>query len=225
MRKILDLIAKKKFSIVISLPKNDLALAKAAFESKIDALKVHLNVEHKASGTFFGSWQQEKEVIAQIIDAANVPIGLMPGTLSQMITSQELNEAKELGIDFVDCYDYDTPLWLYQTKITKMIALGKDFTFKDLRSLNDLNIDLIEASIIKPENYGQELTVKDIELYQSIVKSAKLPVFIPSQKKIKPEHLKVLKQIGVKGVLLGVISLGNTVDSFRENIEKFVDAI
>ena len=219
------LVNKKDFSIIISLPKNELALAKAAFEYKIDAIKVHLNVEHRASGTFFGSWREEKETVANIINAATVPVGLMPGTLTKMILPEELKDAISLGIDFIDCYDYDTPLWLYQSKVTKMIALGKDFTFKDIKALNRLKVNVIEASVIKPENYGQELTLKDIELYQSIVSYSQLPVFVPSQKKIKPEHLKMLHKIGVKGVLLGVISLGNTEASFRENIPQFIDAI
>ena len=44
-----QLMDQRKFTLVVSLPSNDLELAKAALEGGADAVKVHCNVWHRAS--------------------------------------------------------------------------------------------------------------------------------------------------------------------------------
>lgn len=49
-------IATGAFPIIVSLPRHDLDLAKAALAGGASAIKVHLNAHHRASGTTFGSY-------------------------------------------------------------------------------------------------------------------------------------------------------------------------
>jgi hypothetical protein len=53
-----EIFKTKKMVLIASLPKNDPALAKAAAAGGADMLKIHLNVEHAASGTKFGSFDE-----------------------------------------------------------------------------------------------------------------------------------------------------------------------
>ena len=55
-----EMIRQNKFSLVVSLPSNDLELAKAALEGGAQAVKVHCNVWHRASGHTFGSYAENK---------------------------------------------------------------------------------------------------------------------------------------------------------------------
>ena len=221
MTKISALFSQKDFLVIVSLPQNDFELALVAFSCAPDAIKVHLNVEHKASGTRFGGWAEEKNTIDQILRAATCPVGLMPGA-ETMITASELEAAQSAGIDFIDIYDFHMPPWMLNFPITKMIAVGSGYCFRDVKLLETLGADMIEASIVPSADYRQPLTVKDLEAYRLIVESTALPVVVPSQKKIEPSDIALLKQVGVKGVILGTISLGDTPESFQQQLPQFV---
>ena len=64
--------------LIVSLPRNDRDLARAAIDSGADLLKVHVNVHHRASGTAFGSLQEEMDRLNAILDL-HVPTGLVVG--------------------------------------------------------------------------------------------------------------------------------------------------
>lgn len=224
MPQLLDLVDQKEFVVLVSLPSNNIELAAAAYKAGADGIKVHLNVEHKASGTLFGSWAQEKDTIAAILSSVDCPVGIMPG--SQITaTVEELYDAARLGVDFLDIYDYDMPVWMMAARMSKMIAIGHDFQLADLQGLEKVGADLLEASIVPSSQYRQPLTVKDLEAYQAITAASELPVFVPTQKRIEPADLVVLRDLGVQGVILGTVSLGETADSFRERIPLYLNAI
>ena len=62
-----DLMADRKFVLVVSLPSNNLELAKAALEGGADAVKVHCNVWHRASGHTFGTYEENKAFLKDLI--------------------------------------------------------------------------------------------------------------------------------------------------------------
>lgn len=221
-RSLSELIQETGFGVVVSLPKNNLELAKAAFECGVDAIKVHANVEHKASGTRFGSWSEEKPVIDAILKLATGPVGIMPGA-AETLSPAELDDAADLGIEFLDIYDQDMPAWMLKSEIDKMIAIGHGYspdTFKGL--LQTGFATMIEASIIPSTSYGEPLKASDIAQYAAIVAMSTVPVVVPSQKRLVPSDLAILREIGVKGVILGTISIGSTPESFRENLPEFM---
>ena len=58
-----ELIEGNKFSLVVSLPSNNLELAKAALDGGAQAVKVHCNVWHRASGHTFGTYAENREFL------------------------------------------------------------------------------------------------------------------------------------------------------------------
>lgn len=220
MSQLSEILKKKEFIIAVSLPKHDITLAKTAMDYGADVIKVHANVHHKASGTHFGTWSQEKSIIQKIIQAVSIPVGLMAGA-EQTVSAPEMQEAIELGIDFIDIYDFHMPCWMLSVPIGKMIAVGEDFTVDEAQSLEDLGMDFLEASIIPASQYRTSLTARDITKYQLLVNATKRPVFIPSQKVMEPEHLSLFKEIGIQGVILGTIALGDTAAEFARRLPFF----
>ena len=100
-----DLMTDRKFVLVVSLPSNNLGLAKAALEGGADAVKVHCNVWHRASGHTFGTYAENKEFLRDLIAlCGDVPVGLVPGTSEAFITEAELRELEEMGLDFISAY-------------------------------------------------------------------------------------------------------------------------
>jgi len=66
-------------ALLVSLPENDPETAIAVQEAGADAIKVHLNCHHRASGTHFGPWQSERQRIGDIPSILQIPVGIVPG--------------------------------------------------------------------------------------------------------------------------------------------------
>lgn len=78
MGKLKQTLAQNGLSLFVSLPANDVRLAKAALEEGADALKVHFNVGHRASGNQFGPLGSYADVFGQIRAAFDGPFGVVP---------------------------------------------------------------------------------------------------------------------------------------------------
>src|SRR5690606_12862086 len=98
MNKLRHQLQNQPFSLLVSLPQNDPALARAAMRGGAQGLKIHINVEHHASGTHFGSWSEEKERIAAILEEAKeAPVGIVPGG-NPFASPAEFAEMAQMGI-------------------------------------------------------------------------------------------------------------------------------
>ncbi len=214
--------------LLVSLPHNDRELAQAAVAGGAQCLKVHLNVDHHASGTHFGSLKEEGPVIEQIVDLG-VPVGVVPGGGGAMVSRADMQRLDEMGIDFFDAYIHDIPRWMVEmdTSMSVMIALSyrqKESGF----SLDPYTTycDMIEASIIKPDGYGEPLTAEDLHLYQDIVAHyPDLPVVVPTQRKMTPEQIAETLAIGVRGILIGAIVTGHQATALEAATRRFREGL
>ena len=104
---LLDKLNEKKLTLIVSLPANDVELAKAAIEAGADMVKIHLNVEHRASKTRFGSLQEELENVKAIRDLCNthnISLGIVAGGHNE-IPMSEIDGIMENGFEFISLYD------------------------------------------------------------------------------------------------------------------------
>ena len=105
-----NVIEKNKFSLVVSLPSNDLGMAKAALEGGAQAVKVHCNVWHRASGHTFGTYAENRAFLRQLIElAGDVPVGLVPGGEEAFITPEERLELEAMGLKCFSAYSHRLP--------------------------------------------------------------------------------------------------------------------
>ena len=66
------------FPVIVSLARHDLDLAKAALDGGAYALKTHLNAYHRATGTTFGSFADERAFFEELAKLG-VPLLVMAG--------------------------------------------------------------------------------------------------------------------------------------------------
>lgn len=224
-----DLMADRKFVLVVSLPSNNLELAKAALEGGADAVKVHCNVWHRASGHTFGTYEENKAFLKDLIRlCGDVPVGLVPGTSEAFITEAELRELEEMGLDFISAYSQNLPSFVMDSrKITSAVAVGSDYTESTLDAVKDSDIEILECSVVRGEAYGQNLTCADLLCYSSIAKRTGKPCMIPTQKKIRPGDVKHLYRAGCRALMIGAVVTGQEPDPevFRETVQAFREAV
>ena len=218
--------------VVVSLPRNDPQLAEAALDGGAQCLKAHINVDHHASGTHFGTLTEEGPALERIV-SLEIPVGIVPGDGQAMASQTDMQCLDEMGIDFYDAYLHYMPQWMLQLDcyMSTMIALSyvqKDTGFS-LGAAEHYG-DMIEASVIQPDGYGQPLTDADLQLYEQIVtRYPQLPVVVPTQRRITPQQLPQLLEIGVQGIIIGAVVTGDqpttiehTTRSFREALDAAV---
>jgi len=218
-------ILKKSFSLVVSLPVNDPEMAAAAQENGADALKVHINVDHFASGTGFKSWKEEKKNISRILEAVSIPVGLLPGG-AKCATRDEVVEARDMGIDFIDAFAHYMPVYLWNIEnLGFMLAVNRDYPGEQVKALEFAGMDVLEATVLPREEYGKDLNMRDLSLYYQLARATRKPLVVPTQKKIRPEETSMLKKVGASGIIIGAIVTGGTVESVALATGKFREAI
>ena len=225
-----QMIETNKFSLVVSLPSNKLELAQAALDGGAQAVKVHCNVWHRASGHTFGTYAENREFLRQLIAlCGDVPVGLVPGGADAFISPEERLELEDMGLKFFSSYSQHLPCHMMESKkLTKMVAIDYTYTPSTLDAVRRSAIDVLECSVQPGENYGTDLNYADILRYSDLAAKSGKPCLIPTQRKIKPCEVKHLYEAGCKAVMIGAIVMGKEPDAetlkrvtaqFREAVE------
>ena len=224
-----DRISAQKFTLIVSLPSNDLDLAKAALDGGADAIKVHCNVWHRASGHSFGSYQENREFLKELICLCDdVPVGLMPGTDEAFITNEDRLELEEMGLSFTSAYQHHLPPFMMESrKLTNVVAIDYRYTDETLEAVRESQIQVMEASVMEGKDYGLPLEETDIRRYAEIVAKTGKPWVIPTQKYIQPTQVKDLHQAGCKAIMIGAVVFGQdpTPEELREAVRVYRQAV
>lgn len=222
----LSILKQAKPALIVSLPGNRADLARAAVECGADVIKVHMNVQHRASGLHFGAFSEEKAALAEIKAVSNgVPCGIVAGNCVEDV-ERDCHKAAELGYSFVSLYAAAAPVSVLSSPdMLKMIALAPGYTPEDIRQLPRIGADVLEASVMRPETYGQRLTVAELLEYAAIAEKSALPVVVPTQRAIRPEEIGPLASVGIAGIMIGAVVTGKDVESLRRSVSAFRSAI
>lgn len=211
--------------LIVSLPGNDPELATAAQAGGADMIKVHLNVTHAASGIHFGPLSEEKSAIEKILSSVDIPVGIMPGAAEQA-PIEDMIELEKMGIAFFDIYLSDMPAsYLELETMEPMAALGPGWSNDDVESVGDMGISMLEASIVEHGNYGNPLDGSDLQAYGVIANRFGGAVIVPTQKKIRPDEVQLLRRAGVSGIMIGKIVTGDSPSGIEAATAEFSAAI
>jgi len=218
-----DALVANRFPVAVSLSRHDMALALAAKDAGADAIKLHLNAYHRASGTTFGSFEEERPFFAEVA-SLGLPLLVMAG--QQIVpTTEEMTVMSEMGVEGFNVYFAHLRPHLLASRLRPMPAMADTSTDADLEKMNDLEGPIIEASITRFDDYGKPLDQADVQAFRDIASRSKAPVIAPSQKKFAPEDMQTLAEVGIAGVLLGVIVTGDTPETMRDRVSAITEAI
>ncbi|HZG13776.1 MAG TPA: hypothetical protein VE710_02040 [Candidatus Bathyarchaeia archaeon] len=216
----------RPFLLMVSLPQNDVELAKAAIEEGADGLKVHINAYHRASGNRFGPLSHYLEPFRAIRDLFDGPLGIVPGGSFHEVNPDEAKQFASLGIDFTSIYGHHLPPALLKLDgVASTFAIHDQFDLELLDAVKDFPMTALEASVIPGREYGTPLTFADLLKYRYLVKKAEIPVIVPTQRRITPADVPVLRETGIRALLVGAVAIGKTADEIKRSIAAFRQAI
>lgn len=219
----LSQVLAKSFSLMVSLPGNKPELAVAAVEAGAHSLKVHLNCHHHASQITYRSWSHERSALKEILASVKVPVGIVTGETEQP-SEADWEEILAAGFDFWDLFARFTPPRYLALPLGRMVAVDFSWTPELMADLAAFGVQVIEGSVVPKTDYGTPLSLVDMATYARLVRSCSMPVLIPSQKRLLPEDVGRLRQLGVAGVTIGAIVTGLEVATLRPATEAFAQA-
>ena len=211
-----------EFPVIVSLARHDLDLAKAAIGAGAFAIKVHLNAYHRATGTTFGSFSEERPFYEKLA-TLGVPLLVMAGQ-EKVPSAEEMDALADLGFEGFNIYFSDLQPHLLKSRLRPMPALGEKSTDEDLDRIIAIPEAMMEASVASFADYGKPLNETDLARYREITTKAGIPVIAPSQKRFTPDDMPKLKAAGIAAPLLGVIVTGTTVDSLEAAVRPIVES-
>jgi hypothetical protein len=218
-------------ALLVSLPANEPELALAAAEAGAQGLKVHLNMQHGASGTRFGSLDEEAAAISAVV-AVGLPVGVVPGDAAGAVGATDVQRLAEMGLDYVDLYLAAMPAWLLQDcPLGLMAAIGHtDLSVASrLRAVAEHPaIQMIEASWVPHTGYGTALSAADVCDYTRVVEAMSRrhkPVVVPTQRAIAITDLPVLAAAGVRAILIGAVVTGADASGVAATTRRFRKAL
>lgn len=228
MNQLRSRLDEHSWTLLVSLPKNDPALARAALRAGARGLKVHINVEHFASGTHFGTLEEERAALTEICGLAKqhgANVGIVPGASGNFASEADFAELAQIGIDYFDAYPSDAPAWtLTQTHLDVMLAAYHGCNFEEFATLEEMGMELCEASILPHEEYGKPLTALDLARYSYLDELLSVPIIVPSQKKVVPADIPALQKTGARGLLIGAIVTGREESTLEAAVRAFTGA-
>lgn len=220
--KLKKLLCSEKMSVIVSLPENRMDLAQAAIDAGADALKFHINVSHRASGNEFKDAEYYTEMFKEVRRTFTGPIGIVIGDEIEKVLGANTKQLKELGFNYYSLYAKDIgSKMLLQDDLECTVAVDDKFCHEWIKGIESFNIQAVELSIVNKEDYGKPLNFEDLISYKSYRENTKLPLVVPSQKKLVPEDLIILREIGINAVMLGAVTIGHTIESIFETVSRF----
>jgi hypothetical protein len=208
--------------LLVSLPRNDLVLARAAIDAGADLLKVHVNVHHRASGTRFGSLDDEDDALRGIL-ALGAPVGIVPGE-DEMVTPADLPRLRRFA--FIDAYMTRLPLFLYDAGVPVIPAIPHDYPAGALGSLAALPGAWLEAALVAPEGYGTHPVADDLVALAHVGAVTRRRMIVPTQRRMRPEDLPRYFAIdAVWAIMIGAIVTGRTARGLGKATAAFRRAV
>ena len=207
------------FPIIVSLARHDLDLAKAALDGGAYALKTHLNAYHRATGTTFGSFAEERPFF-EALSRLGCPLLVMAGQVT-VPSAGEMDALADLGFEGFNVYVDHIQPHLLTSRLRPMPALSATSTPDDIKQIAALPGCVVEASIMPFDRYRTAMTEADLERYAAVVDAVDVPVIVPSQLALTPQDAIRLREAGIAAPLLGAIVTGDTPRSMLQSVRQF----
>lgn len=226
MGKLLSQIYQGRFILIASPAANSLELALVAQEAGADAIETHLNHETSQGGGAFGSIDLEEQPLKDITSSLTIPVGVSIGG-SKPLQEEEWERILSLNFDFVNMLAHHMPAFVASDeRISKIVGIGPGYVLEQVKTISDSQgVSALEAAVVPSQAFGLPLNVLDVATLEIVTRLSAKPVLVPTQKKIKPAEIPIIRKVGCKGLNLTTIVTGDTPTSVATTLKEFIAAV
>jgi hypothetical protein len=137
------------------------------------------------------------------------------------LSNKEAERLTKIGCDFIVLrLTGSSTALMCDEKLGKLIEISPTMDDSLIRTINLLSVD---AVIVEEKAEAKEITVERLMIYNRITAIVQKPVLLSLPPKLAKEHLEVLSDIGIKGLLLDWTD--KTTDKKIFDIKKAINAL
>lgn len=211
----------ERFLLFGDLHLNSKELAIACEEAGVDSILFHLN-QDLVGGIRFAGLEIEEDSIRDALSVLKVPTGIAIGD-SRALQVDDWEAIARMGFSFVNMYAHQLPIFVWDDpRIAKVVSIGPGYILEQVKALSELDsVSAIVAALTPNQGIGQPFTMLDGTTLKLITKLSCKSVFLPTQRKIRPQDLNSIRKMGCNGLLLTTTVYGETLQSCRDKISRY----
>ncbi|HYB07761.1 MAG TPA: hypothetical protein VEB87_06395 [Nitrososphaerales archaeon] len=219
LRRPLEVISEKGYTVIASLPKNSTSLALQAVEGGADAVLLNIDGDEGSSPSHFGSYDLHDAYINDVISTVSVPCGLFIGG-GRLLTEDYWERIMSSSFSFVEMYAHQMPTFvLSDQRVRKLSAIATGYILEQVRQLAEIEgIEAIDVATVPHQARGAPFSVLDYATLGVIADLSAKPVFLRTQKKLTRSDINRIITLGVKGLVVDPCILSGTDEAYKDEV-------
>ena len=151
-----------------------------------------------------------------------IPTGIAIGD-TRVLRGDDWEAIARMGFSYVNMYAHQLPMFVWDDpRITKMVSIGPGYILEQVKALSELDsVAAVVAALTPHQGVGQPFTMLDGTTLKLITNLSSKPVFVPTQRTIRPQDLHSMRKLGCRGLLLTTTVYGETPQSCRDKISSY----
>lgn len=219
LRRTLEVISQRRYTVIASLPKNSTSLAVQAVEGGADAVMLNIDGDEGSSPSHFGSYDLHDAYINDVISTVSVPCGLFIGG-GRLLTEDYWERIMSSAFSFVEMYAHQMPTFvLSDQRVKKVSAIYSGYILEQVKQLSEIEgIEAIDVATVPHQARGGPFSVLDYATLGVIANLAAKPILLRTQKKLTRFDIAKVVGLGVKGLVVDPCVLSGTDEAYKDEI-------
>lgn len=193
----------------------------ACEEAGADSVLFHLN-QDSGGGARFAGLEIEEDSIKDALSILKIPAGISIGDTRGLLY-EDWEAIARLGFSFVNMFAHQLPSFVWDDeRFQKLVSIGPGYILEQVKALSEFDsVAAIIAALTPNQGVGLPFTLLDGTTLKLVTKLSDKPVFVPTQRAIRPRDLRLLRNLGCDGLILTSTVYGENVESCKTTISQF----
>ena len=217
--------SRRKFMLFGDLHLNSRDYAIACEEAGVDSVLFHLN-QDVGGGVRFAGLEIEEDSIRDSLSVLKIPAGIAIGDTRSLLY-EDWEAIARMGFSFVNMFAHQLPTFVWDDqRFAKLVSIGPGYILEQVKTLSEFDsVSGIVAALAPSQGLGLPFTMLDGTTLKLVTKLSSKPVYLPTQRGIRPQDVKLLRELGCDGLLLTSTVYGDSVESCKLNVARFREEI
>jgi hypothetical protein len=200
---------------------NSRELAVACEEAGADSIIFHLN-QDLGGGVRFAGLEIEEDSIRDSLSVIKIPAGIAIGD-TRALQEDDWEAIAKIGFSFVNMFAHQLPIFVWDDpRMAKVVSIGPGYMLEQVKGVSELeSVSALVAALTPNQGTGMPFTMLDGTTLKLITKLCCKPVFVPTQRNIRPQDVGSIRKMGGNGLLITTTVYGDTPQSCREKISNY----
>ncbi len=213
---------REGLSVIASLPKNSVSLAKQAEDGDADAVMVNIEGEDASCPGHLGNYELHDAYIRDITSTVSLPCGIFIGG-ARPLTPEYWENIIGGRFAFVDMYAHQMPTFvLDDSRVKKFVAISAGYILEQVRNLSEFeDVEAVEVAVVPQQARGNPFSVLDLATLKLISGLSKKAVLLRMQKRLTAAELPRISGLGVRGLVIDPSVLSGPEEAYRDEVASF----